>query len=335
VVVSPRGDDNFDTTISELKSQGYNRKDRIYLAFVDTTAAGICGIGTLWDDDRADSANWNNWGPSYSRVDAGCWGGYTAAHELMHNLGGVQLSAANSSGGFHCIDEYDVMCYSDSPNYPKMQDTCPDKGLDHTRFDCNHDDYFNTNPDPGSYLATHWNAANNHFLIANTDGNGTGLNAPTIAGYRKSKNSTGATLTTDEDASTAWHTKRFRKRSHRRPRSPRSAWVQFDLGEVNTISEIRWQFSSPEFADQFVIQVSDDGSTWETLTTMTNAEATPLAVEKPGRYVRFLFSNPNKDRKLGFLSDVDITSSVSGTEEGAAATDDSSAREHKAKRRRH
>jgi hypothetical protein len=77
----------FDTMIAQLRAQGYNRTDRIYLAFTDAT--NYCGVGTLWNDDRANSANWNYSGPSYSRVDAGCWTGMVAAHEMMHNLGGV------------------------------------------------------------------------------------------------------------------------------------------------------------------------------------------------------------------------------------------------------
>ena len=165
VVVSPDGDGNFWTTVDELKSQGFSRTDRIYLSFVDARA--YCGVGMLWSDDRADgNVNRNNVGPGFSRVDAGCWSGNVAAHELMHNLGGVQLSAPNASGGFHCIDEWDVMCYSDAgSDLPLMQFACAETALNATRFDCGHDDYYNTNPAPGSYLDTSWNPANNRFLI--------------------------------------------------------------------------------------------------------------------------------------------------------------------------
>jgi hypothetical protein len=170
VVVSPDGDGSFNATINALRSKGYDRTDRIYLAFVDTTGAGICGVGTLWADDRLGSANRNNLGPSYSRVDAGCWRGDIAAHELMHNLGGVQNSAPNASGWFHCIDEYDIMCYRDSSTTPAMRMDCTAPSLNTTRFDCGHNDYFSTNPDPGSYLANFWNAANNRFLVSDTNG---------------------------------------------------------------------------------------------------------------------------------------------------------------------
>ncbi len=83
----------------------------------------------------------------------------------MHNLGGVQLTAPNTSRGYHCINEYDVMCYSDTPNHPTMNSVCPNGALDVTRFDCGDDDYYNTNPAPPNYLFNDWNAANNQFLI--------------------------------------------------------------------------------------------------------------------------------------------------------------------------
>jgi hypothetical protein len=162
VVLSPIGDDTFGDTINELQAQGYNQSDRKYMLFVDANV--YCGIGGISGDDQPGSGNANNFGPSYGRSDAGCWDGWVVAHELTHNLGGVQLSAPNTSGGYHCIDEYDVMCYSDSPNFPTMQIRCPDTLRDSTRLDCNHDDYYHTNPPANSYLATHWNVANNQYL---------------------------------------------------------------------------------------------------------------------------------------------------------------------------
>ena len=173
VTLSPAGDDNFDNTIAELQAQGYNRTDRKYMVFVDANV--YCGIGTIYNDDQPGPANFNNSGPSYGRTDSGCWGGSVAAHEHMHNLGGVQHSAPHStfrywtgSNAWQCVDEYDRMCYPDrDPSFPPMQILCPDPAHDE-RFDCNHEDYYSTNPPAGSYLATHWNTAQSSFLIADS-----------------------------------------------------------------------------------------------------------------------------------------------------------------------
>ncbi|WP_354639047.1 RICIN domain-containing protein [Kitasatospora camelliae] len=160
----------FGAMNNALSAQGYKRKDRKYMVFAD--AQVYCGIGTFAGDERPSQDNLSNFGPSYGRTDTACWGGSTAAHELGHNLGAVNNSAPNTSRGGHCVDEWDIMCYSDSPYYPKMRTVCPDRASD-DRLDCNHDDYYNTDPKPGSYLATHWNVANNQFLIKN---NGDGPN---------------------------------------------------------------------------------------------------------------------------------------------------------------
>lgn len=164
VVLSPAAIRSFDATIVRLDQQGYDRIDRIYLMFADTNTAGICGIGTLWWDDSASPSNYNNRGPSYARADLGCWSAHTAAHELMHNLGGVQRSAPNKTGYGHCIDEYDVMCYWDDTRAPEMTYPCKPQGTFEFLYDCHNDDYFNPSPDPNNYLASHWNTADNWFL---------------------------------------------------------------------------------------------------------------------------------------------------------------------------
>ncbi|MFI2074248.1 MULTISPECIES: RICIN domain-containing protein [Streptomyces] len=152
----------FGATNSALAAKGFDRRDRKYMIFAD--AKVYCGIGTFNGDERPGADNLSNFGPSYGRTDAGCWNGSTAAHELGHNLGAVNNSAPNTSRAAHCTDEWDVMCYSDAPYYPAMRTVCPERGHDE-RLDCNHDDYYHTNPRQGSYLATHWNVANNQFLM--------------------------------------------------------------------------------------------------------------------------------------------------------------------------
>lgn len=165
VTLSPTGDDTFGNTISELQAQGYKSLDRKYLVFVD--AQVYCGIGTIAGDDRPGSDNANNLAPNYARTDAGCWSGVIPAHELMHNLGGVQVSAPHADGGYHCTDGYDDMCdHGTSPN--KTFTSCPNT-IGDQRMDCNHDDYFiASTPAADNYLWTHWNTANSIFLIGPT-----------------------------------------------------------------------------------------------------------------------------------------------------------------------
>ncbi|WP_256220830.1 RICIN domain-containing protein [Streptomyces sp. CC53] len=160
----------FSATNRALAAQGLNRRDRKYMIFAD--AQVYCGIGTFAGDERPGQDNLSNFGPSYGRTDTGCWGGHTAAHELGHNLGAVNNSAPNTSRGAHCTDEYDVMCYSDSPYYPKMRYVCGERSYENL-LDCRNDDYFHTNPRRGSYLATHWNIANNRFLMQQRGDGGT------------------------------------------------------------------------------------------------------------------------------------------------------------------
>ncbi|MHB8671167.1 MAG: cell wall-binding repeat-containing protein [Acidimicrobiales bacterium] len=152
----------FADTTKALQDRGFDHGDRKYLVWADTHV--LCGQAEQYLDDTSASDNWNNGGhPMVARVDAGCWGMPAAAeaHELMHTLGGVQLSAPHSTGHGHCTDTADRMCYADAPDVT-MVSMCPASHAD--LFDCSHDDYFSTSPRAGGYLASHWNAASSSFL---------------------------------------------------------------------------------------------------------------------------------------------------------------------------
>jgi hypothetical protein len=162
VILPPGGDDTFGATVDALMAAGYNSRDRVYVIWTD--AAVYCGIATVFNDDRPTADNYSNGrAAQYARIDQGCWGSAvsTELHELVHNLGAVQLSAPHATSAFHCTDEYDRMCYADGAGVQLTYD-CP---LEMEKYlDCGHDDYFNTDPPVGSYLATHWNVANSSFL---------------------------------------------------------------------------------------------------------------------------------------------------------------------------
>lgn len=160
VTLSVTGTQSFGQSINELYYLGFSRTDRDYVIFTD--AHVYCGISGMEIDDQPGPANRNNLAPHFARIDSGCWSGVIFAHELMHNLGGVQFTAPHSDGNYHCNDGYDNMC--DHSGH-LIQYPCPDAAGD-SWFDCNHDDYyFAGTPPAGSYLSTHWNAANSVFLI--------------------------------------------------------------------------------------------------------------------------------------------------------------------------
>jgi hypothetical protein len=163
VDVGSADDNTFDATVQALKARGFNRTDRKYSLFVESNV--YCGIGSIYGDTRPGQENYNNgYAAQYARSDAGCWN-YSEAHELMHNLGGVQPGAPNATAGYHCSDEADEMCYDDDGSGPVvMRSVCG--GRDGSLFDCNHDDYFLAGtPASTNWLATHWNTANSAFLL--------------------------------------------------------------------------------------------------------------------------------------------------------------------------
>src|SRR3954451_18853567 len=152
---------DFWGTVTALKNLGYSNPHRKYLLFAD--ANELCGIGTLYADTSVKGNYNDGYAASYSRVDTNCWSTShsVAAHELTHNLGGVQAPAPHSTPNGHCYDDADLMCYVDGPGVV-MKQVCA--SAQEQLLDCNHDDYFNTDPAPGSFLAGSWNTARSSFL---------------------------------------------------------------------------------------------------------------------------------------------------------------------------
>ena len=163
-VLPPTGDDSIYETRKELRNLGYTNPDYKYVVLADANV--YCGIAEFWFDDYPSPDNYSNrnlGGSMYSRIDTACWdSGTTIAHEMVHSMGGVQDTAPNATAGGHCRDEYDTMCYQDSPD-EVMQYVCA--STQEQRLDCNKNDYFNTAPAAGSYLDTYWNVARNSYLI--------------------------------------------------------------------------------------------------------------------------------------------------------------------------
>lgn len=128
--------------------------DRKYVVFSEND--GYCGQSDIVADEQPGPENLNNSTSVTAWVGGGCWGTFTATHELAHALGAVQWNAPHSTHAGHCFDGADVMCYQDTSGIAPLP-ICPD-----LVYDCNGDDYFSLHP--SGWLADHWNIANSMFL---------------------------------------------------------------------------------------------------------------------------------------------------------------------------
>lgn len=158
-VDTPVWETSFTSIVNDLQDQGFDEPDEKYLVFFDQRFTDWAGIATMTHDDSPGASNLNNQGPDYSVISP--WADPdTVVHELGHNMGAVQTSAPHyylNSGGDHCWDEIDIMCYGD-----ETEVLCPRD----EHFDCGHDDFFHPDPPEGNYLADHWNIGDpvNRFL---------------------------------------------------------------------------------------------------------------------------------------------------------------------------
>ena len=175
---------SFAGLVGALQQKGLTSTSRKYLVAWDDaqTAGAFCGLGQLMPDSSPGLNNESETQPTgalFAAVQPVCWTPSVAAHEVMHTLGAVQNDAPNASGYGHCTDESDIMCYVDHAGVV-MRQVCPLS--QEALYDCNNNDYFNTNPPAGSYLKTHWDPANSGFLDqSGSTGPPTSPQNPTIA----------------------------------------------------------------------------------------------------------------------------------------------------------
>lgn len=173
-LTTPSGSASYWTISDELAARGYNSSLHKYLVFYEADVPGICGQATIDGDERPTADNANNVGPDFAitySAFSGCAGSRVPLHELIHALGGAQHGAPHASGGWHCNDGADVLCYNDGgPNACYGSDFyCVNTCFDYEHMDCGHDTYFHAAPPSSNWLATHWNlgsTANRFFQVA-------------------------------------------------------------------------------------------------------------------------------------------------------------------------
>jgi hypothetical protein len=167
--------DNLLDDIAPAIGASSGPRDVFVLAEGLTAETHEWGIAGIRGDDSTGPGNASNTGgltatmwtnPNNAPNPSG-WQPTVMLHEITHNLGGVQQSAPHKTAGWHCWDGADVMCYDDLTSGSELYTTglCPTgaNAIPQT-YDCGHDDYYNPDPAPGSYLATHWNVYRSAFM---------------------------------------------------------------------------------------------------------------------------------------------------------------------------
>jgi hypothetical protein len=188
VKLSP-GQPTFGTIVSDLQHTGYKSASLKYAVYYTRPLGAFAGQGSLNASDVDSAANINNQGPDY----AVNYNSTTEVmlHEMGHTVGAVQPGAPYATGfnetdgnGFHCFQDYDVMCYNDggSTDPGTLEDTC-DVGVidsfDH--FDCGHDSYYDAQigvdqgVSAGSWLDQHWNIGDCYVVFLENAVCATGL----------------------------------------------------------------------------------------------------------------------------------------------------------------
>ncbi|MFD0887001.1 RICIN domain-containing protein [Streptosporangium algeriense] len=157
----PTGSSNGNWT-GALQTLGYTDNDHIYIAYFEnsTGCGGTVSDGPINDDDTAGTGNRHNSYATWITLSPGCSTGHEMTHELAHALGGILPYAPNRGPGAHCTDSNETLCQGTSGGATVV---CSDP-LAVRLMDCGRDDYFGVTP-VGTYLSTHWNAANDSSYL--------------------------------------------------------------------------------------------------------------------------------------------------------------------------
>jgi hypothetical protein len=82
-----------------------------------------------------------------------------------------------------------------------------------------------------------------------------------------------------------------------------------DLGGNRSIGEVRWLVSESVAGVTMTIQVSSDRQSWTDVASISGfaaGEWRSVETDQSGRYVRFLFANPDGAPLFGFLAEVEV-----------------------------
>lgn len=153
--------------------KGYGRANR-WLTFDDTLTIVPHGHGCNDPEKIAENCN-NRKEYQWAYVSRNFWDPELALHEVFHALGAVNWQAPNASLYGHCYDGMDIMCYEDDRSFEPetkkySEDVCPreqvrSEGRLGMPLDCNNDDYFDPIAEPGEWLASNFNLAEDSAFI--------------------------------------------------------------------------------------------------------------------------------------------------------------------------
>ena len=118
----------------------------------------------------------------------------------------------------------------------------------------------------------------------------------------------------DGSTSTSWYTTSA---------NPSSATITIDYGAVTQLTGVKWNFRLAGGSDEFLVQTSENGSSWRTVGTYRGGNTGSwygIDLNRQGRYLRITFKNPTNAASLGYLAEVQLWGSKTTTPAYATGT---------------